>query len=134
MDATADLKAFITAKLRANCDPVAPKTATGQEVHLSVWTTRTYRRAIGVELDHKTKVNLWVVSPDVPSAIPSAVTVANKVWHGSGWEDETAAPGREKRGANSNLKGYDAFRTKPLTRLGVQSIDDARAILDHLLS
>ena len=108
---------------------------TSQQKHLSVWTTRGRRRAIGVELDHKDRVNLWVVSMNAPTSLPEAVSVAKRVWKGSAWQDKDPDPVRLARdGANSNLKGYDEFRTKPLTRLGIQSIDDARAILDPLFS
>lgn len=134
-DTIADLKSFIRAQLNANCDPVPPKTATSQQVHLSVWTTRGRRRAIGVELDHKDRVNLWVVSMYAPPSTPDTVDVAKKVWKGSAWQDKAPDPARQGRdGANSNLKGYDEFRTKPITRMGIQSIDDARAILDHLFA
>ncbi|MCL3881902.1 hypothetical protein [Marivita sp. GX14005] len=134
-DSIADLKSFIRAQLAAQCDPVPPKTANSQQVHLSVWTTRGRRRAIGVELDHKDRVNLWVVSMYTPPAPPTTVDVAKKVWTGSGWQDKDPDPARKGRdGANSNLKGYDEFRTKPITRLGLRSIDDARAILEKLMT
>ncbi|MGX9352812.1 hypothetical protein ACS3QZ_16565 [Shimia sp. W99] len=130
-----DLKVFIQAQLSANCDPVPSKTATSQQVHLSVWATRGRRRVIGVELDHKERVNLWVVSMYAPASPPATVDVAKKVWKGSAWQDKHPDPARKGRdGANSNLKGYDEFRSKPITRLGVQCIDDAKAILGHLIS
>jgi hypothetical protein len=130
-----DLKAFVRAQLGANCNPVLPKTASSRQVHLSVWTTRGRRRPIGVELGHKDRVNLWVVSMYAPPLPPATVDVAKKVWKGSGWQDKDPDPARRGRdGANSNLKGYDEFRTKPVTRLGVQSIEDARVILDHLFA
>lgn len=133
--ATADLREFITAQLRANCDPVPSKTAASQQVHLSVWTTRRRRKALGVELDHKDRVNLWVVSMYAPPSPPASVLVARKVWNGSSWQDKDPDPTRKGRdGANSNLKGYDEFRTKPITRLGIQSIDDARTIFEHILA
>ncbi|MEL0438262.1 hypothetical protein [Phycobacter sp. K97] len=134
-DAIAELKAFVIAQLSANCNPVPPKTATSQQVHLSVWTTRGRRRAIGAELDHKDRVNLWVVSMYAPPSSPATVEVAKKVWKGSAWKDKEPNPERKGRdGANSNLKGYDEFRTKPITRLGIKSIDDARQILEHLFA
>lgn len=133
-DSIADLKAFISAQLTANCDPVPPKTATSQQVHLSVWATRGRRRAIGVELDHKDRVNLWVVSMYAPPSPPVSVAVAKKVWKESSWQDKDPAPSQKERGANSNLKGYDEFRTKPITRLGIQSINDAQAIFEHLFT
>lgn len=134
-DDIADLKSFIRAQLSANCDPVPPKTATSRQVHLSVWTTRGRRRPIGAELGHKDRVNLWVVSMYAPSSPPATMEVAKKVWKGSGWQDKDPDPARRGRdGANSNLRGYDEFRTKPITRLGVQSIEDARVILDHLFA
>tara|TARA_R110002073_G_scaffold129935_5_gene276473 strand:- start:14264 stop:14671 length:408 start_codon:yes stop_codon:yes gene_type:complete len=131
-DLIEDVKAFVTAQLRTNCEPVLPKTVTSQQVHLSVWTTRGHRRTIGVELDHKDRVNLWVVSMYAPPSLPEAVAITKKVWKGSAWQDKDPVPGKKERGANSNLKGYDEFRTKPITRFGVQSIDDAREILEHL--
>ncbi|MEP5168806.1 MAG: hypothetical protein ABJQ23_04925 [Shimia thalassica] len=129
-----DLKAYVNAQLRLHCEPVPPKTDTSQQVHLSVWTKRGRRKAIGVELDHADRVNLWVVSMYVPISLPKSVIVANKVWHGSAWRDKKHVPGEKERGANSNLKGYDEFRRKPITRLGIQSMKDAQAILGHLFS
>ncbi|PYC48182.1 hypothetical protein DI396_04005 [Litorivita pollutaquae] len=131
----AELKSFIRAQLSANCDPVPPKTATSQQVHLEVWTTRGRRRAIGAELGQKDRVNLWVISMYAPTSPPITVEVAKKVWKGAGWQDKEPDPVRKGRdGANSNLKGYDEFRTKPITRLGIQSIDDARKIFEHLFA
>lgn len=134
-DTVADLKAFIRAQLSANCDSVLPKTATSQQKHLAVWTTRAKRRPIGVELGHPGIVNLWIVSMNVPTSLPPSVSVAKKLWKGTGWQDIDPNPTKKGRdGANSNLKPFEVFNTRPITRLGVQSIDDARAILDHLLS
>lgn len=133
-DAIDDLKTFVRGQLCANCDSVLPKTASSQQVHLSVWTTHRRRRAIGVELDHNDRVNLWVVSMYAPPSPPASVSLAKKVWKGSAWQDRDPVPGKKDRGANSNLKGYDEFRTKPITRLGIQSIDDAHVIFEHLFS
>lgn len=134
-DSIDDLKAFIHVKLSANCDAVPPKTATSKQKHLSVWTTHTKRRPIGVELGHPSIVNLWVVSMNAPTSVPASVSVAKKVWKGSGWQDKDPDPKKKGRdGANSNLKPFEVFNTRPITRLGVQSIDDARAILEHLLA
>jgi len=129
-----DLKAYVNAQLRSHCEPVPPKTDTSQQVHLSVWTKRGRRKAIGVELDHADRVNLWVVSMYAPISLPKSVIVAKKVWHGSAWRDKDHVSGEKEHGANSNLKGYDEFRRKPITRLGIQSIHDAKLILDQLVS
>ncbi|WP_417271112.1 hypothetical protein [Celeribacter sp.] len=134
-DTISDLKAFVRAQLSAHCDQVPSKTATSKMVHLSVYTTRGRRRALGVELDHEDRVNLWVVSMYAPTSPPPSVAVTKKVWKGSAWTNKYPDPARKGRdGANSNLKGYDEFRTKPITRFGIQSIEDARAILGHLVA
>lgn len=134
-DTVAELKAYVLGQLRTNCAPVPPKTATSRMVHLSVWTTRGRGRAIGAELDHKGRVNLWVVSMYAPKDLPATVDVSRKVWKGSAWQDKEPNPARTGRdGANSNLKGYDEFRTKPITCLGIKSIEDARAIFEHLFA
>ena len=133
-DTIADLKAFVSAQLSANCDPVLTKISTSHKMHLSVWTTRRRHKAIGVELDHRDRVNVWVVSMYAPPSPPASVVVAKKVWKGAAWQDKDPVSGQKERGANSNLKGYDEFRTKPITRLGIQSIDDARTIFEHLLA
>lgn len=78
-DTIADLKAFVSAQLSANCDPVLPKISTSHKMHLSVWTTRGRRKAIGVELDHRDRVNVWVVSMYAPPSPPASVAVAKKV-------------------------------------------------------
>lgn len=127
------VKEFIVMQLNANCEQVLPKTVASQQKHLSVWATRTKRRPIGVELEHPSTVNLWVLSMNVPSPLPPGVSVSKKVWKGIGWQDKVPDPAKKGRdGANSNLKPFEVFNTRPITRLGVQSIDDARAILDHL--
>lgn len=133
-DTIADLKSFIRAQLGANCDQVPPKTATSQQKHLTVWTTRNKRRPIGLESGHDELVNLWIVSMNAPPTLPDTVKVTKKVWKGSGWQDKDPSPGEKSKGANSNLKPFEVFNTRPITRLGIQSIDDARAILEHLFA
>jgi hypothetical protein len=83
-DPISDLKVFITAQLRTKCEPFAPKTETSQQVHLEVGVTRDRpTQAIGVEFDHKDRVNFWVVSMYTPSTPPETVVVARKVWKGT---------------------------------------------------
>lgn len=134
IDSIADLKAFIRAEIGAHCEPVPPKTASSQQKHLTVWTTRTKRRPIGLESGHDELVNLWIVSMNAPPTLPDTVKVTRKVWKGSGWEDRDPSLGKKSKGVNSNLKSFEVFNTRPITRLGIQSIGDAQTILDHLFA
>lgn len=121
-----DTKAAIRAFLKQNCRPVPPKTWTSQLRHLEVWETLCGHRAIGLEFEHGDIVNIWVTSLNIPAALPNSVKVARKTPKGSKWTDVNGD------GASSNLSAYDAFRTKPIARLGVVTADDAEAILAHL--
>lgn len=120
------LKTAVRAFLRANCSPVLPKTQTSQKKHLEVWMTKRGGRVLGLEFDHEDLVNIWITTLNIPPSTPESITVARKTPKGSRWTDANGD------GANSNLSGYDAFRTKPIARLGIRSVADAEAILSHL--
>jgi hypothetical protein len=67
--------------------------------------------------------------------MPASVQQVRKIWAGasSGWRDEVAGSSpRARDGANSNLKAFEVVSTRPITRLGVRSIADARMILEHV--
>lgn len=122
------LKATIRAILRRDFEPVPPARAGGGKVHLEVWRSRTGRGyPVGLEMDHDGMVNLWVVRPfGIPKDLPETVGRTDKMPKGRGWTDEAGD------GANSNLSGYDEFRTRPIARLSVRTEDDARLVLEHL--
>jgi hypothetical protein len=122
-----EVKTTIRAFLCDHCDPVFPKAQGSQQKHLEVWTTRKGSRAIGLEFGHADIVNLWVTSMNVPSPLPANVTVVRKTPKGSKWTDAKGD------GANSNLSGYEEFRTKPIARLGLIDAADAILILEHLI-
>ena len=123
----AELKAFVRAFLRQNMEAVPPQNPSSGKVHLEVWRSPGKRRPVGLEMDHDAFVNLWLVRMNVPQSLPASVAVVQKEPKGRGWTDA------EGKGANSNLSGYDEFRTKRITRLAVQSVDDARIVLEALL-
>ncbi len=130
-----EIKAFVCARLDAHMHRLPPKTANSEEKHLSVWTLPGFGRPIGAELGHETLINFWVLTFYAPTALPPTVEIKHKVWNGSGWKDKApVATRRDRDGANSNLKPFEVFNTRPITRLGVKSIEDARVILDQLLS
>lgn len=129
-----EIKTYVTARLRAACDQVPPKRETSKQKHLSVWTTRASRKSIGVELGHSDRVNLWVVSTHFALTLPASVDLTKKVWVGDGWKDPVPVGGKKNDGANSNIKPFEVFNRRPITRLGIKSLEDARAILDQLLS
>lgn len=122
------LKRMVRSFLREQLEPVPSQRAMSGKVHLEVWRTRAKGRPLGLEMDHKDRVNFWIVRMSVPAGLPASVEVTHKVPKGRAWTDENG------RGANSNLSAYDEFRTKPITRLGVISEKDARFILEHLVS
>lgn len=129
-----DVKSFVRRDLDARCEPVPPKTQTSQQKHLSVWSKPMSTRAIGVEFGHEGHVNLWLPSMYAPATLPETVKVVRKVWNKTKWVDKDPILERKGRdGANSNLAAYDALKGKPLTRLGVHSIEDAKFVLDHFL-
>jgi hypothetical protein len=121
------LKQSIRSLLRNAFDPVPPARESSRQVHLEVWRTAHGRtRAVGLEMGHADLVNLWVTTMNAPANLPPSVLRTDKVWDRDRWTDA----GND--GANSNLKSYDDFRGKKITRLGVKTIDDARMILEHL--
>jgi hypothetical protein len=123
----ADLKDAVRAILRADFEPVPSARANSGKVHLEVWRSRSKRRAVGVEIGHDTQVNFWVVRPlGLPRILPVSVGRVDKQAKGSTWTDT------DGKGANSNLSAYEEFRNRPIARLEVRSIEDARVILDHL--
>jgi len=127
MSATIEaLKATIRTFLNANCDPVAPKTQTSRQVHLEVWKTRSGGRVMGFEFGHDDLVNIWVTSMNIPPSLPEGVIVTRKTPKGTKWTDAAG------KGANSNLSGYDDFRSRPIARLGITSFDEAEIIFTHL--
>lgn len=121
-----DLKGAVRTFLRTHAQPVPSKTTTSGKVHLEVWHVGPRRRALGVEFDHDGLVNFWLTSLNMPQGLPPAVEVVRKTPKGNGWTDINGD------GANSNLSGYDDFRTRPIARLSVTRIEDAKEILDHL--
>ncbi len=121
------IKQSIRSLLRGAFDPVPPAREASRHVHLEVWRTAHGRtRAVGLEMGHTDLVNLWVTTMNAPANLPSSVLRTDKVWDRDRWTDA----GND--GANSNLKSYDDFRGKKITRLGVKNLDDARMILEHL--
>lgn len=126
-DSIAQVKDTVRAILRAGFDSVPSATPNSDRVHLEVWRNHSRRKAVGVEMDHDTQVNFWVVRPlGLPPVLPATVERVDKQPNGRGW---ISADGK---GANSNLSAYDEFRTRPIARLEVKSVKDARLILDHL--
>lgn len=105
---------------------VPPKRANSGKVHLEVWKTKN-GRAVGLEMGHDSLVNLWLVSMYVPRTLPQSVLLTRKVPKGREWTDQ------EGKGANSNLSAYDEFRTKPVSRLAVTTVEDARCVLEAIL-
>jgi hypothetical protein len=122
-----ELKTFIRAFLRNNMEAVLAQRANSGKVHLEVWRSPTKRRPVGLEFDHDTHVNLWLVRMNVPQTLPATVVAVHKEPKGRGWTDA------DDKGANSNLSSYEEFRTKRITRLAVSSIEGARIVLDGLL-
>ena len=127
-DDIAVLKAFIRTFVRENLEPVPPQLATSGKVHLEVWRSPEKQRPLGLEMDHDGQVILWLVRMNVPRVLPETIIAMLKEPKNKGWTDAAG------KGANSNLSSYVEFRTKRITRLAVQSIQDARFILEHLLS
>ena len=123
----AELKDAVRAILRADFEPVSSARANSGMVHLEVWRSRGKRRAVGIEIGHDTQINFWVVRPfGLPKDLPASVERVDKQPKGRAWTDT------DGKGANSNLSAYEEFRNSPIARLEVRSIEDARAILDHL--
>lgn len=132
-----DLRAFVFQWLRSHTDieQVPPKRATSQQVHLTVWRTRSKGRPIGLESGHAGVVNLWLTTMNVPRSLPADVEVVRKNWASGGWVDAERDPTLKGRdGANSNLKPFEVFNTRPITRLGIRRIEDARSILEQIVT
>jgi len=128
MDNIMTLKAFVRSFLReSGMEAVPPKRASSGKVHLEVWRTPHKGRPLGLEMGHDTIVNFWLVSLNVPKDLPEGVKVTRKTPKGREWTDEKG------EGANSNLSAYDEFRTKPISRLAANSVDDAHYLLEALL-
>ncbi len=123
----AALKVFVQSFLHANLEQMQPQSATSGKVHLEVWRTPQKRRTLGVEMGHDGLVNIWLKALNVPRGLPPTIGVVKKRWTGGGWTDDA------RKGANSNLLGYEDFHTHPISRLAVSSIDDARTLLEALL-
>lgn len=119
------LKAHVRDMLRDGFHEVPAARPSSGKVHLEVWEARP-GRAVGLEMDHDAQVNFWVTRLNVPSDLPTTIGRNDKQPRGRVWTDEAG------RGANSNLSAYEAFRSKPITRLEVTTEADARAILEHL--
>jgi hypothetical protein len=81
---------------------------------------------MGLEFDHDDLVNIWIVSMNIPTSLPETVLVTKKIPKGTRWTDA------DGNGANSNLSGYDGFRSRPIARLAIRSFDDAMIIFHHL--
>lgn len=122
------LKTFVRSFVRLNFEPAPPQLATSGKVHLDVWRTAEKQRPVGLELDHSDHVNLWLVRMNVPRVLPDTIIVALKDPKNKGWTDA------DGKGANSNLSSYVEFRTKRIARLCITSIDDARFVLESLLT
>ena len=125
-DSIDDVRRFVRAFLSQYGQAVPPKTSTSQKEHLEVWTVGPKHRVAGFEMKHVGLMNIWVTSPNVPRDLPASVDVARKTPDGRAWTDANGD------GANANLSAYDDFRTRPIARLGITSIADARAIVTHL--
>lgn len=121
------VKSFVRRVIaEAGIQEVPPKRANSGKVHLEVWQTEN-RRAFGLEMGHDSQVNIWLVSMYVPRDLPENVLVTKKLPKGREWTD------LEGKGANSNLSAYDEFRTKPISRLAITSVEDARHVLEAIL-
>lgn len=126
IDPIESVKEALRTFLRENCNIAPSKTQDSQKKHLEIWTTRKGNRALGLEFDHSDIVNIWLTSLNTPQALPDSVKVTRKTPIGSKWTDANSD------GANSNLSGYEQFRTRPITRLGVTTVADAVDILTRL--
>lgn len=124
-----ELKRILRGRLLRDFSAVPPKTQKSEKKHLEVWQTASgMSRHVGLEFGHKDRVNIWVTTMNVPVPLPDTIQRTDKAWQG----DCHVGIGSDEKGANSNLKSYDAFRGKKVTRLGVTSLADAELILEHL--
>lgn len=122
-----DVRNVVRLFLHTHCAAVPSKKVTSKKEHLEVWTTRQINRVIGLEMKRVEIVNIWVTTTNVPRDLPASVLIAKKAPRGREWTDENGD------GANSNLSSYDAFRTQPVTRLGISCVADAQLILNYLI-
>lgn len=120
-------KQYLRDCLRAIGNPVPPKTAGSGKVHLEVWLVGHRNRPAGFELGHEGVVNVWLTTMHTPKNLPDTIKVVRKIPKGRGWTDA------DGKGANSNLSAYDAFRTRPITRLGVETFEDMKQLMDQLI-
>lgn len=128
-DAVEDLKRQIRARLPRGFRTVQPKTQASQKKHLEVWETASGKtRFIGFEFDRKGFLNIWLAKIDVPAELPETIMRTDKIWQ----DGRHVGVGEDTDGANHNLKGYDAFRGKKVTRLAVATLADAELIMEHL--
>lgn len=128
-DAIEDLKRQVRARLPRDFRAVQPKTQASQKKHLEVWETALGKtRFIGFEFDRKDFLNIWLATMNVPPALPDTIKRTDKIWEGG----RHVGVGEDTDGTNSNLKGYDAFRGKKVTRLAVTTLADAELIMEHL--
>lgn len=105
---------------------VQPKTTTSKQVHLSVFVTAK-GRPIGIETDKTSIQNIWLRAMNMPKDLPPRIKVTKKMWVGQSWK------GEDGKGANSNLKGFDLFRTHNLVRLELTTVEDAKALLEAII-
>ena len=117
------VKSLVHEVMQRDFDLVPTASGQGNRVHLEVWTHKATKLPIGLEMGHSTLVNFWLVRSDLPRDIPEGVTRTDKEPAAEGWTDA------ENDGANHNLKSYPQFARRPITRLGVRSLDDASRIL-----
>lgn len=128
-EAIEDLKRQIRARLPRDFRSVPPKTQTSEKKHLEVWETAAGKtRFVGFEFDRKDFLNIWLATMNVPAMLPETIKRTDKIWEGG----RHVGVGEDTDGTNSNIKGYDAFRNKKVTRLAVTSLADAELILEHL--
>lgn len=125
MTSVEDLKGRLRAALLGEFLAVPPPREASRRVHLEVFRTQGGRH-VAVEFEHAEKVNLWVTKLHAPRGAIEGVTPTQKRWNGAGWTDD------RDRGANSNLKAYEAFRGRPIMRFGVTTQAQASAVLRAL--
>jgi hypothetical protein len=124
---TAALKVYLRDFLRTHLEPVQPQSETSGKVHLEVWRSPQKRRTVGIEMEHDGLVTVRLKSLNVPRDLPASIAVVRKTWTGRGWTDGA------RKGANTNLFGYEDFHTHTISRLAVTSIPEARHVLEALL-
>lgn len=121
-----EIKKFVLAVMARDFTLVPTPSGKGDRVHLEVWEHRRTGLPLGLEMDHSTLVNLWLVRRDVPLDLPLSIGRTDKEPDGDGWTDEDGS------GANHNLKHYPQFAGKPITRLALTNVRDAEDVLSRL--